>query len=130
MNILNFSFWFDVFPLPFMPVIFWSLIGVLAAAVLLAIAGLIIRRKKMSDLLLKRVWSKLIHWGFSFGLIGLFLAFLKQERVPYLGMRLWLAIWLLACFIWLAFVLKYIFLDVPKMRKEKQERDQLLKYIP
>jgi uncharacterized membrane protein len=63
-------------------------------------------------------------------LAGLILFFLKYQRIPYLGMRLWLILWLAACAIWLGFIVKYIIIDLPRLREEKKQKEQLLKYIP
>jgi hypothetical protein len=56
--------------------------------------------------------------------------FLKQQRAAYLGMRVWLMLWLLVCFIWLLFIIKYIVKEVPRIKEERLARKEFDKYLP
>lgn len=129
-QIFQVSFWFDAFPLPFTTTAFWILLCLFLAGLALGFVGLFFQTKFLTDKLVKKLWLKLTSFGFSFGLAGLVLFFLKYQRIPYLGMRLWLILWLLACVIWFGFIVKYIIIDLPKAREEKKQKEQLLKYIP
>ncbi|MBU1131551.1 hypothetical protein KJ840_05475 [Patescibacteria group bacterium] len=128
---LNFSFWLDAKPLPFMPVFYWLALGVCLGAIILGVISSVLRSKKFKDnKLAKKVWQKIGNWSYSFGGAGLVLIFLKQQRVPYLGMRVWFVLWLLAFFVWLLFILKYIFIKVPKIKKEQKKKKEFEKYLP
>lgn len=129
-NILKFSYWFDVRPLFFTPIIFWILFGVFVLAVLVGVLASIIISKNKPDKLKKRIWVKISRWGYTAGLVGLLLIFLKQQRTPYLGMRIWTLLWLVASFIWLIFILKYILIKVPKIRREQKQKEEFEKYLP
>ncbi len=129
-NLLKFSYWFDVRPLFFTPIIFWILFGVFVLVVLVGVLASIIISKNKPDKLKKRIWVKISRWGYTAGLVGLLLIFLKQQRAPYLGMRVWTLLWLVASFIWLIFILKYILIKVPKIRREQKQKEEFEKYLP
>ncbi|HLC64304.1 MAG TPA: hypothetical protein VJK25_03100 [Patescibacteria group bacterium] len=128
-NILTLSFWFDVYPLPFNEAAYYIIGLVLLLGVFLGVVGKILKSKGQVGLI-RTVWAKLTNFGFSFGIIGLVLVFLKQQRAPYLGMRLWLILWLAICFVWLLFILKYIFLEIPRIKQANKQRAEFDKYLP
>lgn len=129
-NLLKFSYWLDVRPLFFTPVIFWILFGFFMAAVVLGAASSLIISKNKQNKFKKKIWVKVSSWGYTAGLIGLLLIFLKQQRAPYLGMRVWIFLWLIYSFVWLALILKYIFIKVPKIRREQKQKEEFEKYLP
>ncbi|MFA6305098.1 MAG: hypothetical protein WCV73_04545 [Patescibacteria group bacterium] len=128
-RLLQLSFWFDVYPLPFYQVAYWLFGGLFIACLVFGIFALV-RSQKLGNKLVIKVWSKLGNFGLSFGIVGLILLFFKQQRLPYLGMRFFLGLWLLVCLVWLGFILKYLLVDLPKLKAEKKYKDELLKYIP
>lgn len=130
-SLLNLSFWFDVKPLPIDPLIFWIFLIVCLAVLILGIVAYLLKTKKFKEKILARnIWTKIGNWSISFGIIGLILVFLKQQRVLYLGMRIWFVFWLIIFFIWLVFILKYIFVEVPKVKKEREKKKEFEKYLP
>lgn len=129
-NLLKFSYWFDV-PASFLtPNIFWILISIFAVAIIVGIISSVFSSKNKKDKLKKKLWSKFISWGYTVGIVGLILTFLKQQKTPYLGMRIWLLVWLLFSFVWLIFILKFVILKVPKIKKEQREKEEFEKYLP
>ena len=128
-NLLDLSFWFDFIPLPFNRTAFYMVTGLFVLGILWGIISLIYKKKNKNNSLTQKIWIKLANFGFSFGIVGLILVFLKQQRTPYLGMRIWLAVWILVCLVWLAFILKYIFIEVPKIKQQQKEKAEFYKYI-
>lgn len=124
------SFWFDRYPLPFFELALWVALAVLVLATACGAWFKWQANKKGLEKLAKTVWQKLGNLFLSLGLVGLIFLFFKQQRLPYLGMRIWLGLWLVACAIWLGFIVKYIIVDLPKAKEEKKMKDELLKYIP
>ena len=129
-RLLQPSFWFDAYPLPFNQPAFWVFTGVFLAGIALGFILYYLQAKKLGDKLLLKAFRKFTNFGFSFGMVGLILVFFKHQRVPYLGMRIWLTLWLLACLGWLIFILKYALLDLPKLKKEKERQKEFEKYLP
>lgn len=125
----QFSFWFDTRPLPFEPTARWAVVGMFTAAIVFAFACIYFKKIKDGSLSWK-IWSKWFNWSLSFGIVGLILTFLKQERIAYLGMRIWLIILLASYLIWLGFILKYLVLEVPRIKEEKRRKEELKKYLP
>ncbi|MDP2586239.1 MAG: hypothetical protein Q8P32_00490 [Candidatus Komeilibacteria bacterium] len=127
---LQLSFWFDKYPLPFFALAMWVALGVLIAAVAFGAWSKWQSNKNGLDKLTKIVWQKLGSLFLSFGIVGLILMFFKQQRVPYLGMRFWLALWLVICLVWLAFILKFIFKEIPRIKEERKKQAEIKKYLP
>lgn len=130
-ELIKFSYWFNPYGSYFSTITFWLL---LTAFIVSAVAGvylLIVRDKKTKhNGLLKKTYTICLHWLNSFGFAGLVLFGLRHYRVPYLGMRIWLALWVLICFIWLLTIVKYLIIDVPAKKKKFLEEQELKKYQP
>lgn len=130
-ELLKFSYWFNPFGSYFSTAMFWLLLIIFAVSAILGIVLLVLRDKKTKhNGLLKKTYTISLHWLNSFGFVGLILFALRHYRVPYLGMRIWLAIWMLICFIWLLTILKYLFVEVPAKKKKFLEEQELKKYQP
>jgi len=71
-QLLNFSFWFDVLPLPFMPAFLRGTMIFFGLAIVFSLTCLWLR-KKGEGYIVKKTWFKLYSWGLSFGLVGLLL---------------------------------------------------------
>lgn len=123
------SFWFDAYPLPFEPRAFWAALAVLLAALLFGFFT-VWRRQKLMDKLNQKIWQQFGNLAFSFSFVGFILFFLKQQRTPYLGMRIWLSLWLLICLAWLFFILRFIVKETPRIKEEKRKQAEIKKYLP
>lgn len=127
---LNLYFWFDVRPSVFVPVIFWVLLVVFVALVLAAIYLSWRSKKNYKETRnFGKLFAKLVNWSTTVGVVGLILVFFKQSHIVYLGMRIWLALWLVIAVVWLGFIVKYYLVEVPKIRKEIEQKEQLRKYL-
>ncbi len=129
-NILQLSFWFDLRPSFFTPIFFWFFIILFIIILLFALFSTYLLKNRLKSGTSKIVWTKLLHLSYSTSTVGLILVFLKQQRASYLGMRVWLFLWLLICFIWLLFIIKYLIKEVPRIKRERQERREFEKYLP
>jgi len=128
---LTLSFWLDAHPVFFSLPAYWTLLIVCLAAIAFGLVSTYLTIKVYQPRsLANSLWTRLGSWAYGFGLVGLLLTFLKQQRTPYLGMRLWFALWFLGFIVWLGFILKYIFIEVPKIKKEQQKKKELEKYLP
>ena len=109
------SFWFDRYPWPFLATAMWIALGVFVVALALGIWFKLRANKTGLDKLSAVIWGKFGNWSLSLSIVGLILLFFKQQRVPYLGMRAWLGLWLLICLVWLGFIVKYIIKEIPRI---------------
>jgi cell division protein FtsW (lipid II flippase) len=130
-ELLQYNYWFNVFGSRFSIISFWSLLIIF---VLAGAAGLIliyIRQKKCKhNGLLKKITTIILHWLNSLAFVGLLLFVFRYLQIPYFGMRIWLAIWLVICFIWLLVIIKYLIIEVPKRKKAFIIEQELKKYQP
>jgi len=125
------NFWFDIRPSIFTGYSIWLFLGLALVGIILGFIALYLQKKyRQTDKISMKIWKKLSNLGFSFGIVELILMFFKQQRAPYLGMRIWLFLWIIISLVWLVFILKYIFKTVPQLRAEKQRQADLKKYLP
>lgn len=99
---------------------------------LLIILGIIakITIPKIKDGLKAKACRRLFYLFSTMGIIGFVYLFFAWQGVALLGARFWLIIWSATAMIWLGFIAKYLFLEVPKLRKEIQSKRDFEKYIP
>jgi len=70
------------------------------------------------------------NFGMTMGLLGLLWMFFRQESVAFLAWRFWLLLWVLMAVWWLARILEYIVKRIPQIKKEKEARHKMQKYLP
>ena len=129
-NVLQLSFWFDVRASVFTSLLFWIFTIFFILVLAFAIYSTYFLKKKAKGGTTQVIWTKLSYLTYSTGIVGFILMFLKQQRAAYLGMRVWLMLWLLICFIWLLFIIKYIVKEVPRIKEERLARKEVDKYLP
>lgn len=109
-----------------------------AMIILLVIFGLLIilgvasrlAVEKIKDGLKVKAWRRLYHLGLTMGITGLVFFFFAWQGVALLAARFWLVIWLVSLLIWLGFIGKYWFLEIPKLRSEIEHKRKFEKYLP
>jgi hypothetical protein len=72
----------------------------------------------------------LVHLFEGTGIAGLVYLFFGWQGVALLGARFWLLLIGLVFVIWLGFILRYIYVDMPKRRAEIDSKRKYQKYIP
>ncbi|NUM25783.1 MAG: hypothetical protein HUU49_04175 [Candidatus Buchananbacteria bacterium] len=100
-----------------------------AAIILVGVAGKLIERKTKDGLKVK-AYRRIFNFGLTMGILGYLYLFFAWQGVVLLSARFLLAIWLLTLLLWLGFIIKYLVLDVPKLRKNIDEKRAFNKYIP
>jgi len=125
----NPSHLFDLRP----PVMHSRAILILAAAfgllIILGIASQLIVMKTKDGLKIKG-WRRLFHLFLTVGILGLVYLFFAWQGVTLLASRFWLIILGLVVLVWFGFIAKYLFWDVPKLRRNIEEKRRFEKYIP
>lgn len=129
-NLLKLSYWFDPLPGPWLNEylkIIYAFFGLLVVAGLVAwlLAG-----KNKADRLIMRFWSKVQHFALTIGLVGLVLVLIRQERIYFLSMPLWLLLLVLGAIVWAYYIFRYITRVVPERRKEIEAKKLKEKYLP
>ena len=129
-ELLTFSYWFNPFGDYFSTLTFWLLLVIFSVSAIAGIYLLITRDKKTKhNGLLRKMYTVCLHWLNSFGFASLVLFAFRHYRIPYFGMRIWLTIWLLICFVWLLTILKYFLVDVPEKKKKFEQEKEIKKYL-
>jgi len=129
-ELITFTYWFNPYGAYFSTFTFWFLLTTLSISALAGIYLLVVREKKTKhNGLLRNIYTTILHWLNSLGFVGLILFAFRHYRVPYFGMRVWLILWLLICLVWLLVIVKYLLIEVPKKKKEFEEKSKINKYI-
>ncbi|MDQ5938612.1 MAG: hypothetical protein QG642_302 [Patescibacteria group bacterium] len=78
----------------------------------------------------KSFYKKLVSFGWSTSIVGLFFIVFRETRAMYLGARLWLLLWAIGVLAWLIYLLFYHFITLPKIKKQKEENAEFNKWLP
>lgn len=127
----QFNFIFDRYPTGVHLLTFYVILAVFIIALIIGFYSAFLANKKVkNDKIIAKFYNKLSNWGLWCGVIGLLITFFRYERSPYLGMRIWSILWLLIYFFWLAYLLKYLIIELPKQRTDFQKKKEFEKYLP
>jgi hypothetical protein len=127
-TLFSFKFWFSLFPGYTSEVTLQTLGGVFLAALFLFIIFFFSKNKTQS--INKKVFSNLSYLFLSFGLLGFVWLFFLYEEVYLLGARFWLLILILGHLVWLAKIVLYLKLRLPKEKEEQEKKKTFRKYLP
>jgi hypothetical protein len=96
---------------------------------ILGIAAKMIQPKTKDGLKIKG-YRRLTHLGLAMGILGFVYLFFAWQGVALLAARFWLLLWAISLAVWGAFIAKYLLKDVPKLRRDIENKRKFDKYIP
>ncbi len=114
---------------PITPNVFQLAVSVYVLIFVLAIVFSILRKNKKFTSLYRRLIQKFANWCFAFSIVGLILLFFRHQLIPYLGMRAWTMMWFVFCAAWFIYILKFLFVNIPKQKKKLKAKEELEKYL-
>lgn len=126
-NLFYFTYWFQQ-PM----VLKTGAFGVwLVFFLALVAAGLValFMRAGSNEQALKNFLNRVAGWGITMGIFGLVWLFFRQEHIPFLAWRLWLAAWALVFVAWAIPLVKYFVKRLPAVRAENAARAEKEKYM-
>lgn len=129
-NWFKFDYLFTNNLLPITTNVFRLAVGIYVLIFILAILLSILRKKDRFAKPYRRIMQKFSGWCFSFSIVGLILMFFRHQLIPYLGMRAWTMIWFVICAAWMIYILKYLFVNIPRQKKDLKIREEFEKYLP
>ncbi|MFH1292360.1 MAG: hypothetical protein ABIH87_04170 [bacterium] len=127
-NLFYINYWFAQ-PFSVHGLTFWLFICIF---LFLIAVGLVLRiwAQYVQDRSIKLIFRRFASFGMTMGLFGIIWTFFRQERVIFLAWRFWMLVWLLVSVWWMIDILKYVLKRLPVIKKEKQEKEQMGKYLP
>lgn len=128
-NIFKFSYWFSEPPYQnpaAMKIAMIFFVIMLAAGIMLAVLS----QKEKFGVYLKRLFAKIASFLGWMGVLALVLLFFRYEATPFLSRRFWYAFWLIGLIVWIVYILRYWYKQVPLKRQKQAEKDRLKKYLP
>ncbi|MDX9893724.1 MAG: hypothetical protein RB292_04950 [Patescibacteria group bacterium] len=108
-------------------VIILAVIFVLTIA--FGVASKIIARRTKDGLKVK-AYRRCFDLGLTMGILGLIYIFFAWQGVTLLSARFWLLIWFISLAGWLGFIFKYLLYDIPKLRKNIDQKRKFEQYLP
>jgi len=127
-NLFKLSYWLSQ-PYPALGWIKWSWVLLFLGLIL---AGMIILfiKSKANDKIVKLVLKRESDLFLTVGFLGLLWMFFRQEKVYFLGWRLWWPILLVLFFVWGYKIVKFYVKRVPEIQREKEKMADIKKYLP
>ena len=126
---VTFSYWFNMFPGPFVGLIFWLVVSKMLGGFILGIGGKVLSGYVVKDPSYKKLFNKLSALFFTQGVLLALTLFFSQTATPFLSSRFWLIIWFLILVIWFVYILKFWIFVLPKERKDRKDWQQKQKYL-
>jgi hypothetical protein len=78
----------------------------------------------------RKIFEKFYYFLASMGFSGLLLVFFRVVNAYFIGAPFWILFWLVVLLVWLYFILRYIFVKMPKLKEEIEMKRELEKYLP
>ncbi len=129
-NLFTLNFWFNLYPPALTPMAVRVLLIVFTAILVVGIVGKIYSIKTKLEKWTRRAMDKVSTMLLTMGVLGLLLFLFAYEQIPVLSMRLGYIIWLIILGIWIYFLYKFIYIEIPKQRKLKEAREHTDKWLP
>lgn len=129
-NLFTLSFWFSLYPPALTPWAIRVMLVVFTALLIVGIAGKIYSIKTKLEKWTRRAVDKASSMLITMGVLGLLLFLFSYQQIPVLSMRLGYIIWLIILGIWIYFLYKFIYIEIPKQRKLKESREHTDKWLP
>lgn len=130
MDIRNFfyvSYWFNQ-PLIARGWVFtvwlWAFLAIFLAGL---VAFFLSQRKNFPAL--SRWYGRLAHCLLTMGFVALVWLGLRQERITFLAMRIWILLWLVILCVWLGKLIVYAVRRLPEIKREHAAKEEHEKYL-
>jgi hypothetical protein len=130
-HLVSLSFWFGMYPEPLSGWFYWSFFVV----TLLALSGAVVtgiwfaRKKATLATAWKKFWGQAIWFQGSAAIVGWYLLFVTEQRVPVLGMRVFFLVWLIV-FGWWKWHLYRMWTRISQEEAQQETARHLQKWIP
>ena len=85
--------------------------------------------KTKREFIRAKFWQKAGSYFLTVAISFTFIFFFRYEAIPVLGGRFWIFLWIVMDIVWLGYLLKYYFLDMPKHLAELENKKKMGKYL-
>ena len=103
---------------------------VFGVIIILGIVTRIFLQSKKGDKVLARGLKRIKNALYTMGILGFIYAFFSYQGARLLSARFWFPLLLLILAFWLYFPIKYIMVEVPKLREDIKNRKEFERYLP
>jgi len=76
-----------------------------------------------------KFWQKTANFSLTMAVSFSFIFFFRYEAIPYLGGRFWILLWLIVGIVWIVYLMKYYFIEMPKQLNDLASKQQKEKYL-
>jgi cytochrome c oxidase subunit IV len=85
---------------------------------------------KTKDGLKIKAYRRFSHLFLTIGILGLIYLFFAWQGVAILSARFWPLVLAIVALVWLVFIAKYLLMEIPKLRREIENKRKFEKYLP
>ena len=89
-----------------------------------------VARRRKEDMFLVRTYKKIATMFTTMGWIGMLFLWFSYEELFIFGARFWFLIWGIGVLAWVASIVYYVKIHVPKERDQYQSKASANKYLP
>ncbi len=126
-NLFKINYWTNISPGSLEPIAQKVFILFILILVLAVVVSAYFKKVKKGTYL--RIWRKLNSFAVTNFIIALLFLFFTYEKTKFFSARFWFLIWFIGMVVWLWLI--YVELrKIPKLRKERIEKERYEKYLP
>lgn len=104
--------------------------SVFVAFLILGIIGRIVVDRRGNDRYKKEIGGRISALLVTMGILGVILFFFSFEEIQLFGARFWYPVWVVATFVWIFFLIRFVKRDVPAKRAREESLKEQGKYLP
>lgn len=124
------GFWLAGYPGRMTQPLAIGLLVLFAVCLVAAVVLSMVRELAHTSSAFKRLFKRLQTFFTTLGLVGFVILFFFWQQVPYLSSRFWLLVWLVVGLVWLGFIGRWGFIELPRSRAEAAARREREQYLP
>jgi membrane protein insertase Oxa1/YidC/SpoIIIJ len=124
------KYWFSLRPESYSQTVFTVLLVVFLVMIITSFVLLRLSRDKKRDKYQIKILEKIGSWSGTIGFLAILFTILKQYHVYLFSARFWALIIFVVAVIWLYKIVQYVRVRVPEIKQEKEDREELKKYLP
>lgn len=122
-------FWFNPYPGPVRGSIMQGLLILFGLLLIAAIILAVMSGRKQTNPAVNKLFKKLQNYAGWLSVFGFVILFFFAEQIPYLAGRFWTLIWLLVAVLWLGYIGRWGFIELPRRQAELAEQQRRQRYI-
>jgi hypothetical protein len=127
---LDWRFWLSGRPEALTPRMMWVFLGAFGFCLIVSLVLQILIHIFRRNIILVKIFRKFHRFSFAVGLVGFIFLFFTYEQIMFLGSYFWYLLLFLGSFVWFILIIYSLIRNIPKDKKDLEERKRFEKYLP